>query len=310
MVEVSIIIPTYNRLWSLPKAISSCRQQGLTTEVIVIDDGSTDGTWEWLQQQPDITLLRQDNQGKDWAVTKGFALATGKYVRFLDSDDWLLPGSTKALFEAAERNGLDVTCAGYQVFTEDEQLVKEIQWTVCDDFLAQQLGECDSSHYSAYLFRKCFIEDTPHRQEFAAFDDRQFIIEVALKLPKTGYIQQSTFAHRAHGRQRLQNASGLREAANHLAQLNIYKKCFAKLEQEGRLTQRYKSAAGNKLWHLAHWIAKTDINTGLEVYNWLYQMNPAFVPEENGRIVRMYKLMGFAATERILTMRRLLTNAR
>ncbi|RFZ82240.1 glycosyltransferase family 2 protein [Mucilaginibacter terrenus] len=309
MVDVSIIIPTYNRLWSLPKAISSCREQGPTTEVIVIDDGSTDGTWEWLQQQQDLTLLRQDNQGKDWAVNKGFALATGKYVRFLDSDDWLLSGSTKALFEAAERGELDVTCAGYQVFTEDEQLIKEIQWTVCDDFLAQQLGECDSSHYSAYLFRKSFIEDIPHRQEFAALDDRQFIIEVALKLPKIGYVQQSTFAHRAHGRQRLQNASGLTEAASHLAQLNIYKKCFEKLEQEGRLTQRYKSAASNKLWHLAHWIAKTDINTGREVYNWLYQLSPAFIPGENRGIARMYKLMGFAATERLLTIRRLL-NAR
>src|SRR5437764_527122 len=152
MIDVSIIKPTYNRLWSLPKAVESCKEPLLNIEIIVIDDGSTDGTSAWLATQAGIIIIAQKNQGKDWAVNKGFAVAKGKYIRFLDSDDWLLPGSTGELFACAEKNHLDITCAGYQLF-EDEQLVKEIKWTVCDDFLAQQLGECDSSHYSAYLFR-------------------------------------------------------------------------------------------------------------------------------------------------------------
>jgi glycosyltransferase involved in cell wall biosynthesis len=91
--DVSVIIPTYNRLWALPRAVESCRDE-CSTEIIVIDDGSTDGTWDWLQTQKDVAAIRQDNWGKDWAVTKGFAAARGEFIRFLDSDDWLIPGAS------------------------------------------------------------------------------------------------------------------------------------------------------------------------------------------------------------------------
>ena len=91
MVDISVIIPTYNRLWALPKAVDSCFSTGCAVEVIVIDDGSTDETWDWLQTRKDVVSIRTDNWGKDWAVAAGMSLAQGTYVRFLDSDDWLKP---------------------------------------------------------------------------------------------------------------------------------------------------------------------------------------------------------------------------
>jgi glycosyltransferase involved in cell wall biosynthesis len=303
MIDVSIIIPTYNRLWSLPKAIRSCKDTLLNIEIIVIDDGSNDGTSTWLNQQSGIIVISQTNQGKDWAVNRGFAIAKGKYIRFLDSDDWILPQSTDELFSHAEKHQLDITCAGYQIF-EDEDLVREIKWTVCDDFLAQQLGECDSSHYSAYLFKKDFINDVPHRQEYGARDDRQFIIETALKTPITGYISIPTLAHRHHTNERLQMSVGLNDTVNNLAILMIYRKCFDILAKQNRLTQRYKNAATNLLWHLAHWTAKTHIKEAKEIYNWVYELNPEFKPGSNNKIAIMYKFLGFGLTERILHLRR------
>jgi len=303
MIDVSIIIPTYNRLWSLPKAIDSCRDTRLNIEIIVVNDGSTDGTDAWLEQQPGIIVISQTNQGKDWAVNKGFAIAKGKYIRFLDSDDWILPQSTDALFSHAEQQQLDITCAGYQIF-EDDTFDKEIKWTVCDDFLAQQLGECDSSHYSAYLFKRDFIKEIPHRQEYGARDDRQFIIEAALKNPITGYISSPTLAHRHHKKERLQLDSGLEQTVNNLAILMIYKKCFAILAKENRLQQRYKNAATNLLWHLAHWTANTHLREAKEIYKWVYELNPEFKPVENSSISAMYKILGFGLTERILKIRR------
>ncbi|GGH15266.1 glycosyltransferase family 2 protein [Mucilaginibacter phyllosphaerae] len=302
--DISIIIPSYNRLWSLPKAISSCHETALNIEVIVIDDGSTDGTWNWLAKQQNIVALRQDNMGKDWAVNKGFSIAKGKYIRFLDSDDWLLPGSSLSLFTLSEKNQLDIACAGYQLFDEQEQFIKEISWTICDDFLAQQLGECESSHYSAYLFKKEFIQAIPHRQEFGALDDRQFVIEAALNQPKTDFIPMPTLAHRVHQKQRLQNATGLQISANHLAQLTIYKRSIARLSTKGILTQRYKNAVCNTLWHLSHWIAKTHLADGREVYDWVYELNPNFKPTENLGIARLYKHFGFTMSEKLLKLRR------
>ena len=68
MADISIIIPTYNRLWGLPKAVESCLSSGCAVEVIVVDDGSTDGTWQWLQARSDVVSVRTENWGKDWAV--------------------------------------------------------------------------------------------------------------------------------------------------------------------------------------------------------------------------------------------------
>ncbi|WP_374951534.1 glycosyltransferase family 2 protein [Mucilaginibacter sp.] len=305
MIDVSIIIPTYNRLWSLPIALQSCRASSLEIEIIIVDDGSTDGTRAWLAEQSGIQIICQQNAGKDWAVNKGFAQATGKYIRFLDSDDWLLPGSTDSLFEEAERAGADVVCAGYQVY-EGEKLVKEISWADCDDFLARQLGEGDASHYSAYLFRREFIVDVPHRQEFGALDDRKFIIEIALKFPAVSQINLPTLAHRIHDRERLQKPSNLQETADHLARYKIYKSAFGRLEVLGELTQRRKKAACDILWHLAHWVAKTHPVEGCEIYNWVYKLDPAFVPRENLFLHRLYAALGFVQTERMLRFRRLL----
>jgi len=302
--DVSIIIPTYNRLWCLPKAIASCFETSLKVQVIVVDDGSTDGTSAWLNEQSNITVLQQPNMGKDWAVNAGFALAIGNYVRFLDSDDWLIPYSTDKLFAEAEKNKLDVVCAGYQLVDENEKILKESAWIVCDDFIAQQLGECDSSHYGAYLFRKELIANIPHRQEYGALDDRKFVIEVALKSPKTGYISSPTLVHTVHAKERLQNPSALQESADYLARYKIYKKTFQLLTDRGELTQRRKNAACNILWHLAHWVAKTHIRDGEEIYNWVYELNPQFVPVENLSLNRLFKTLGFTRAEKLLRLRR------
>jgi glycosyltransferase involved in cell wall biosynthesis len=288
----------------LPKAVTSCYEPSLDIQIIVIDDGSTDGTWEWLQQQEDLVTIHQENMGKDWAVNNAFNLATGKYIRFLDSDDWILPGSSTALFEEAEIRNLDITCAGYQLHDERENLIKEINWTNCDDFIAQQLGECDSSHYSAFLFKKDFIADIPHRQEFGALDDRKFIIEAAIKQPKIGFINGPTLAHRVHDQPRLQKPNEQKELANHKAYLKIYQDAFAALQNTGQLTQRRKNAACNNLWHLAHWIAKNNIADGRKIYNWVYELNPQYKPLENKSLAALYKTLGFTITEQLLKLKR------
>ena len=304
--DISIIIPTYNRLWSLNKAIESCKETALSYEIIVVDDGSTDGTAEWLRQQQGIVAIIKANEGKDWSVNKAMAVAKGKYIRFLDSDDWLLPHSSDELFAKAEAESLDVVAAGHSLFSEDEKYIRDINWVVCDDFIAQQLGECDSSHYSAYLFRREFILPIPHRQEYGARDDRQFIIEVALANPKTGSVVKPTLAHRLHTQDKLQKADGLKEAYIHQATLNIYRNAIKTLEKRGELTQRHKNAAVKILWPLAHWVAKRHIKSAEEIYNWIKELDPAFVIPDKGLNGLLFKTLGFSGAEKFLRIRRFL----
>jgi glycosyltransferase involved in cell wall biosynthesis len=304
--DISIIIPTYNRLWSLPETIASCKNTSCATEIIVIDDGSNDGTWEWLKSQTDIKVIRQKNWGKCWAINRGFELAIGKYVRFLDSDDLLSPTANDEQFALAEQSNAQVVVSGYRVIDENNHILRSQLWISCDDFIAQQLGECDSSHYSSYLFHRDFISDIPHRPDFAFRDDRLFVLELALKEPKVTIHQGYALLHRTHSKGRLQ----FNFASNHIVQnaqhLKIYQKILGQLDKEHRLSQRRIDASLMILWHLAHWIAKYDLNEATSVVNWIFELCPNFIPPEKGVLGKLYRILGFQKTEKLLSWRRVL----
>lgn len=308
--DITIIIPAYNRVWSLPKAIESCKNHaGLSIQIIVVDDGSTDGTWEMLRQINGIEIYRQQNWGKPWAVNMAFLQAKGKYIKFLDSDDWLVPGALEKQYALAENENADIVVAGYNIF-EEENYVRTQNWVNCDDFIAQNLGECDSSHYSAFLFRKEFINDIPHRTSFAAADfasrdDRCFMLEVALKEPKIAVMDGPALCHTYHKKGRLQFQSGLRSACTNYQHLLIYKNILRQLAEAGRLTPRRVKASISILWPLCHWIAKMDINEAAGVLRWIKELDPEFKIPETGILGQLYNKIGFKATERLLHLRRL-----
>jgi glycosyltransferase involved in cell wall biosynthesis len=93
---ISVIIPTFNRAYSLPRAINSALNQTHgNVEVIVVDDGSTDETEELTKStyatEPRVRMVRQANAGVSAARNHGLALAKGEFISFLDSDDeWYL----------------------------------------------------------------------------------------------------------------------------------------------------------------------------------------------------------------------------
>lgn len=93
---VSVIIPAFNQEALLPQCLRSVLSQPLQPlEVLVVDDGSTDGTAHvaeaFARQDARVRLVRQANQGAGAARNLGLRRATGQYVHFLDADDWLVP---------------------------------------------------------------------------------------------------------------------------------------------------------------------------------------------------------------------------
>ncbi len=107
---VSIILPTYNRERFLPEAFAAIEAQTFTDwELIVVDDGSTDGTRDLV---PRLTAdfpqgakyIYQENQGAYGARNTGLDHAQGKYIAFYDSDDLWLPHHLKDCVEGLEAN--------------------------------------------------------------------------------------------------------------------------------------------------------------------------------------------------------------
>ena len=308
--DVTVIIPTHNRLWGLPHAVDSCRGADARVQIVVADDGSTDGTWAWLQDQRDVEAVQTEGWGKPYAVNRAFRKARGRYVRFLDSDDWLPPGAIDRQLALIEAAGADLVVAGHDVY-RDGELERTSPWIHSDDFVAQQLGECDSSHYSAFTFRREFIEDIPHRTSYPASgaatrDDRCFMIEVALRHPDVTVDPEPGLCHRHHERGRLQFKQGLGSLSTHLQHLYIYRHALGLLEDRGELTERRKRASCPTLWRIAHQIAMSHPTEAVEVAAWVGELCPDFRPPNGGALGALYERLGFRNTERILRLRRTL----
>ncbi len=102
-VEVTVMTPTFNRAHTLPRAYASLREQTFRDfEWIVVDDGSTDPTPQLIQEWRahssfPILYIRQENLGKHVASNRALAMAHGRFVVGLDSDDWLVPNALHRL---------------------------------------------------------------------------------------------------------------------------------------------------------------------------------------------------------------------
>ena len=107
--KISIIVPAYNASSYIEKCIESLLNQTLKDiEIIVVDDGSTDDTSKKLSKYKDkIKLIKQKNGGVANARNKGLSVATGDYLAYVDSDDWVEPSMFKKLYEKAINNNYD-----------------------------------------------------------------------------------------------------------------------------------------------------------------------------------------------------------
>lgn len=103
---VTAIIPTWNRADCLRRAIDSAlNQRGVAIEVVVVDDGSTDGTREMLREYGErIRVVYQQQRGPASARNAGIAIASGEFIAFLDSDDEWLPQKTELQLREFENN--------------------------------------------------------------------------------------------------------------------------------------------------------------------------------------------------------------
>ena len=104
--QVSVIIPTYNRAQRLGKAIDSVLVQSHQDfELIVVDDGSEDNTDELIENyNSDIVYIRQENSGAAAARNRGIEKARYNLLAFLDSDDWFAENKLKTQIQAMNRN--------------------------------------------------------------------------------------------------------------------------------------------------------------------------------------------------------------
>ena len=129
---LSIIVPVYNKEKYIDSSITSILQQSCTYfELLLIDDGSTDGSGQRCQHYADtdsrVRVFSQVNQGVSAARNKGLELSTGTYVGFIDGDDAIEPDMYETLLNNIAATQADISVCGMQVFHTSTTTVKSYQ---------------------------------------------------------------------------------------------------------------------------------------------------------------------------------------
>ena len=119
---VSVILPIYNVEKYLARCLNSVVSQTYTNlEILLIDDGSTDDCPrlcdEWALRDRRIKVIHKRNAGLGMARNTGIEHATGKYICFVDSDDYIVPGMVETAYQHASRENADIVTFGFHRFS-------------------------------------------------------------------------------------------------------------------------------------------------------------------------------------------------
>ncbi len=147
--KVSVVIPVYNVFSYLNRTITSVISQKLEPlEIILVDDGSTDGCYElvenWKEKDPRIIAVHQSNGGVISARNTGLSRSTGEYVFFLDGDDYLLPHCLEVLYNQARSANADWVVSDFIVEYSDGRTLNK---------LFPDFGKVDAYGFLDYAYR-------------------------------------------------------------------------------------------------------------------------------------------------------------
>jgi glycosyltransferase involved in cell wall biosynthesis len=210
--QVSVIIPTYNRVGCLREAVDSVLSQGFRGfELIVVDDGSTDETPQLLREYGDsIRVLRQENRGVSAARNAGIAAGRGELIAFLDSDDIWLPGKLACQVDFFRQNPELLICQTEELWVKNGRRVNPGQRHRKRGgmIFEPSLALCLVSPSAVMLRRELFDRVGFFAEHLPACEDYDLWLRVSCRFP-VGLIETPLIVKRGGHADQLSRAWGL-----------------------------------------------------------------------------------------------------
>ncbi len=232
---ISVIVPIYNSEKYLNRCIESIVNQTYDNlEILLIDDGSIDNSPkicdEWKEKDKRIKVYHQKNSGVSMARNKGIKEAHGKYIAFIDSDDYIDKNMYQILLSTLKKEKSNIAICNYYIFDNEEQR-KGIQKKPKKSFV-DELSNMNS--IGGYIWNKLYTKDILKKIKFHSnipiYEDLLFNYQIALNTnihysyidtPLYYYIQNNTSAiHQNNIQKRVSSLEALSNIVDILKKLN------------------------------------------------------------------------------------------
>lgn len=194
MKKMSVIIPAYNRAQVLPRTLTSVLRQGYRPlEVVAVDNGSTDGTWQVLERYAgeldsegiEVKLLRETKKGACPARNAGFHASTGERVMFFDSDDTMVANHVERIMNAFD--GVDmVNWSRCLIDTAGRGEVKPLRTS---DIIANHILHSTFSTQSWAATRGFYEKSGGWDESLPAWNDYELGLRLLLNEPRICHLQ-------------------------------------------------------------------------------------------------------------------------
>lgn len=182
---VSVIISTYNYAYYLQRSIKSILTQTYANiELIVIDDGSTDATASLMDTYSSVQYVYQDNKGLSSARNNGIRRARGKYLVFLDADDWLQPDAIEnnmAVFP--QHPHIAFVSGNYFLLRAETGILEEVVASVSENHYMELLQRNYIGMHAAVMFSDWVLQKMQYDESLAACEDYDLYLRIARQYP-------------------------------------------------------------------------------------------------------------------------------
>lgn len=208
--EVSIIITVYN----VEKYLRQCLDSVITqtfkdTEIIIVNDCSTDNCHKIIEeyQKKDARIFYinlPENIGVGFARNEGMKAAGGKYITFVDSDDWITNDYIEVLHKNIEKYNCDFICANFSVYDENKKTIKLNQWP--EQFCNTDINSKKTKQqllvslyiWSAWskIYKNSFLKNNNIKFRINKYEDVLFIYEIMLISNEYFFIGNNLYYYR------------------------------------------------------------------------------------------------------------------
>jgi glycosyltransferase involved in cell wall biosynthesis len=211
---LSLIVTVYNKEKWLQGTIDSLLSQTLRDiEIILIDDGSTDHSPricdDCAKKDSRVNVFHQTNKGLGRARNRGLELAAGKYVLFIDADDWIAGNTCEKLYDKSRAESLDVLFFGVTGFIERTNTYRTyddfsgfpsriFNETLCykDNAIFNHLFTMNHTAWSKLFNRDFLIRNHLTFAENLIFEDAEFFFRFIFKAKKIGFMPDGLYFYR------------------------------------------------------------------------------------------------------------------